>query len=385
MKYIICLCSLFLFCISVEAKPKGKWKTVEVLKVVDNERFMLKSQKVIRIIGIDAPDIFVPTHSEKCLTRPIYRTMESLLEGKTVKIFEDGSRDENGDFSRHIKLGNGSVLTEFLLEKGLAKISPNYTKEKYLARYKKAEKLAKDNKLGLWGGCNAWNDLKKRRKRWGTYPVFYEKYGQFLASISVGRVGTVTSGNRFELENGLKVRLIGVSVPQRDKDSGADCFSKKSQKYLKDLILGKKVFLVSDRSQLDEDGDLLRYVYLAYGNKFVNKDVIQSGYGKSAWDQIDERYKKVFDSLQTEVYKTPCGAWKSCVSELVNVGFEVKKEIIELVYDENCRIKGNISGTKKNPKKTYHTPLSGWYKRIVAEACFDDEVAAEASGFMKVK
>jgi hypothetical protein len=50
-----------------------------------------------------------------------------------------------------------------------------------------------------------------------------------------------------------------------------------------------------------------------------------------------------------------------------------------------CRIKGNIAGSKKNPKLTYHTPLSGWYKRIEAEACFEDEASAEAEGFIKVK
>jgi len=79
--------------------------------------------------------------------------------------------------------------------------------------------------------------------------------------------------------------------------------------------------------------------------------------------------------------------WTRCALELVSEDEVISKEseAPALKYDDVCPIKGNIAGSKKNPKKTYHTPLSGWYKRIKAEQCFEDETEAGNAGFTKVK
>ncbi len=372
--------------------PKPKWKTVEVQKVIDNERFMLKNQQVIRIVGVKAPDIFLPQKSDKCYARPIYRTLNGLIANTKVKIFEDFSLSAKGEFIRHVKLMDGTVLTTYMLERGMARFDDDYTGKKYFKIYKSAESRAKKAHLGVWHGCNPWNNLKMRRRVSGRLPFFWTKYYLHLSSVSVGRVKKVLSGNLFRLDNGLTVKLIGVEVPDiKDNRPGYACFSTSAKEYLESLILGKKVRLVRDRSQLDFNSHLLRYVYLPqtrYRNQiFVNKKLIQDGYGKSVWSSKDDRFKSLFQLLQKQVYHDPHGAWSACFSELLATPLTVEKESEEsvLVYDETCRIKGNISGSKKNPIKTYHTPKSGWYKRIKPEKCFTTEDEALEAGFRKIK
>ncbi len=384
--YILILVLFFTFSVQAIEKSKPKWKTVTVLKVVDNEHFMLKNQKVIKIIAIKSPNIYIPKKSEECLSRPIFRTLESLLNGRKVKIFEDNYQNENYEFPRHIKLLNGKILSEFLLKKGFAKFDANYLDKKYRKKYIKAQEQAKINHVGLWGGCNSWNNLKHRRKKQGTYPSFFKKYSNFLASISVGRVKEIISGNKLKLNNGLKIKLIGVEVPD-SKNENFKCFNTKSKEYLENLILGKQIFLIKDKSQLDQEGFLLRYVYRLYDNIFVNKKIIQDGYAKSYWNGIDDKFEKEFKITQENIYKNPNGAWKSCVEFLLERHTNKTKEKItkKIIYDDECRIKGNISGSKKNPQKTYHTPLSGWYKRLKYEECFETEEEALKAGFKKIK
>ncbi len=384
--FFLILIFSFAFPVNAIIKFEPKWKTVTVLKVVDNEHFMLKNQKVIKIIGIEAPSIYLPKKNEKCLSRPIFRTLSQLLNGQTIKIFETNYQNQNYEYPRHIKLSNGKNLSEFMLKRGLVKFDKNYKDKKYRKKYLEAESFAQENKLGLHSGCNAWNNLKHRQKKHGIFMPFFNKYSVYLAGISTGIVVEVLSGNTFKLENGLKIRLIGVSVPNSEKNN-FKCFSSESKKYLEDFILNRKVFLVKDRLQLDNEGFLLRYVYLA-NDELVNKKIIQNGYGKSEWLDRNDKFKKEFNNLQQKIYKNPNGAWKSCVGDLLtnyNKNKTEKNIKKELIYDKTCRIKGNISGSKKTPKKTYHTPNSGWYNRLKYEKCFETEKEAQKAGFKKVK
>ncbi len=374
----------------IMASNKGHWKRVEVLKVIDNERFMTKRYRIIRINGIDSADIYHPSRRTACLSRPIQRTLQKLLEGATVKIFEDGTQNKKGDYPRHVKLKDKTNLTKFMLERGLGKIPDGYENPKYFRAYFKAQEKAKSEKWGLWKGCNNWNNLAHWKYKKGLDPIFYKKYKNFRHSIATGWVEEVLSGVFFRLKNGLKVELIGAMLPPENGTEAAQCFRRESKQYLTNLIGGRKVFLVKDKSQLNPKNNLWRYVYLPqtrYRNQiFVNKNIIQNGFGKFVSNGIDTRFDTLFMNSQAEAYAHPDGAWRTCIKSLLT-----DKKVIEepkekpLVYDESCRIKGNISGTKKKRKKTYHTPRSGWYKRIVAERCFETAEAAELAGFRKIK
>jgi len=106
-------------------------------------------------------------------------------------------------------------------------------------------------------------------------------------------VKRVIDGDTFELENGDRVRMLGIDTPEKfqssklDSDADRTGRDKKtiqklgelSSEYTKKLIGGKKVVLVPESNYEDKDkyGRLLRYVYLEDGT-FVNKKIIEDGY-----------------------------------------------------------------------------------------------------------
>jgi endonuclease YncB( thermonuclease family) len=84
-------------------------------------------------------------------------------------------------------------------------------------------------------------------------------------------VGQVVDGDTFDLTGGQRVRLIGINAPE----IGEEC-SEDATQALESLISGQRVYLVSDVSDTDSDGTLLRYVYV--GDTFVNYELVYQGF-----------------------------------------------------------------------------------------------------------
>ena len=87
----------------------------------------------------------------------------------------------------------------------------------------------------------------------------------------------VVDGDTIDIEiNGerQRVRYIGMNTPER----GEPCFDEATQANV-DLALGKAVHLVSDVSETDRYGRLLRYVYV--GDVFVNLELVAQGYAEA--------------------------------------------------------------------------------------------------------
>lgn len=362
-----------------------RWEKNVLKKVLNTEEYFLADREKVRLAGIDIPDISIPRGKDECYSRSVFRYLQTL-EGQEIKVL----RETEDPSLVHIKLKDEENLTTILLEHGMAKLENEKFAVRYVKAYKEAENIARSQDRGQWDACGI-NKYIRLRERMGTaWRDFRHQFVQFLAPISVGRVRSVLSGNRFQLENGLVVRLLGVEVPDPlDSRNGFACFGSRSKAYLESLILGERVFLRRDMNEIDEDRELPRYVYLPKSRRapkvFVNKKMIQDGYGKSYWGEEDVYFQKVFDEEQKQLFSDPRGAWVDCIEQMVNNKIEQKRGEHVLNTDENCPIKGNISGSKSNPTKTYHTPLSGWYKRIEEEACFETEEAAEGAGFRKVK
>lgn len=106
-------------------------------------------------------------------------------------------------------------------------------------------------------------------------------------------VKKVYDGDTFQLENGEKVRLLGIDTPEKwespklDNDAERSGQDKKTiqklgelaSEYAENMVAGKKVRLVPEPDYEDKDkyGRLLRYVYLEDGT-FVNKKMVEDGY-----------------------------------------------------------------------------------------------------------
>jgi micrococcal nuclease len=98
----------------------------------------------------------------------------------------------------------------------------------------------------------------------------------FIPLVSFGQdvmVIRVIDGDTFEIENGDKVRMIGIDAPELKDNEGLE-----SKNHLKLLIENKYVSLIEDKKNKNKDffGRLLRYVYIE--NTDVNLKMIEDGY-----------------------------------------------------------------------------------------------------------
>ena len=98
----------------------------------------------------------------------------------------------------------------------------------------------------------------------------------FIPLVSFGQdimVIRIIDGDTFEIENGDKVRMIGIDAPELKDNNGLE-----SKNHLKFLIENKYVSLIKDEKNKNKDffGRLLRYVYI--DNTDVNLKMIEDGY-----------------------------------------------------------------------------------------------------------
>ena len=114
----------------------------------------------------------------------------------------------------------------------------------------------------------------------------------FVPLVCIGqefKVTRVIDGDTFVIENGERIRMIGINAPELQDKSGVE-----SKNYLKDLIENKHVKLIKGNITDDKDyfKRLLRYVYIDeidINLKMIN-DGFASAYLKYKFSKI-EQYK----------------------------------------------------------------------------------------------
>lgn len=152
----------------------------------------------------------------------------------------------------------------------------------------------------------------------------------FIASVLSSQdtlylVTKVIDGDTIELENGDRVRFLGIDTPEKwdsnklNKDSertGKDIETIKklgqlASYYTENLLLNKKVYLIPDSTNSDKDryGRLLRYCYLEDGT-FFNLKIIQDGYAY-AYTKYPVIYLEEFIQAQREARESNRGLWSN--------------------------------------------------------------------------
>ncbi|GJM29097.1 MAG: hypothetical protein DHS20C17_17320 [Cyclobacteriaceae bacterium] len=128
-----------------------------------------------------------------------------------------------------------------------------------------------------------------------------------LSFVSLGttfKVERVVDGDTFKLENGDRVRLIGINAPELDHD-----FGNASRLHLKKLIEGKIVDLQTDgrSSAKDKYGRLLRYVILE--GEDINERMILDGYAY-AFLRYDFEKSRLYKESQSISQEQGLGIWE---------------------------------------------------------------------------
>jgi len=136
-------------------------------------------------------------------------------------------------------------------------------------------------------------------------------------------VKRVVDGDTLQLKSGERVRLIGIDTPEmhesnklrRDsRESGRDiatiiALGKRSYKFTRGLVEGKRVRLEFDVEKYDIYGRLLAYVYLHNGI-FVNAKIIEEGFASLMTIPPNVKHADLFLKLYQEARANQRGLWK---------------------------------------------------------------------------
>lgn len=149
-------------------------------------------------------------------------------------------------------------------------------------------------------------------------PVFI--YAGDRSDILVRRV---IDGDTLRLENGEKLRLIGIDTPemhesnklyrdaQRSKQdiSTIQELGRRAYEFTKNLVEGKRVSLEFDIEKRDKYERLLAYVYLKDGT-FVNAEIVKEGYASLMNIAPNVKYADLFLKLYRQARENRRGLWK---------------------------------------------------------------------------
>jgi len=126
-------------------------------------------------------------------------------------------------------------------------------------------------------------------------------------------VKRVVDGDTVVLENGERVRLIGVDTPEtKHPKKPVQYFGKEATVFTKKMVEGKRVRLEFEQanspiSHKDKYGRTLAYIFLENGT-FLNAEIIKQGYGH-AYTRFPFRYLKEFRQLEREAREQGRGLW----------------------------------------------------------------------------
>jgi micrococcal nuclease len=132
--------------------------------------------------------------------------------------------------------------------------------------------------------------------------------GHGLNASRLHTVEKVFDGDTIELNDGKKIRLIGVDAPEVESPyRKKEPFGYESKAYLSALILHKKVTIVVGDPPKDRYGRTLAYVYL--GDVLVNGRIIRDGWA-SSYRMFHHPNRDLFFVYEREARSRGVGMWK---------------------------------------------------------------------------
>lgn len=163
---------------------------VELKYVNDGDTITLKDGRLVRLIGVDSPEIDYksPGLSEPYAKEARHFLQKYLKPGQTLNLSFDQKRlDPYGRTLAYVYTENGEHLQELLLSQGFAKTRV-YQNDYFWKCLNQVELTARDKKLGLWSHpdyrAKTVDELgRSDRNRWGEVKgvvTGYERKGQYL-------------------------------------------------------------------------------------------------------------------------------------------------------------------------------------------------------------
>lgn len=129
-------------------------------------------------------------------------------------------------------------------------------------------------------------------------------------------VKRVIDGDTIELEDGMKIRLIGIDTPELNKSGTTGCYGREAYDYANKLLTGKNVRLEKDVSETDRYGRLLRFIYI--DNDFINDKIVRDGYARVYTYPPDVKYQDQFKESEKYARDNNLGLWLACNATVIH-------------------------------------------------------------------
>lgn len=124
------------------------------------------------------------------------------------------------------------------------------------------------------------------------------------------RVKYVYDGDTVQLENGQRLRYLGINAPEvRHGDRKAEHMADAARNLNRELVLNAKVSLEYDKRRKDRYGRLLAYVFLENGET-VNNILIQKGLAHVMINDEDIKYRALLLASQRTAIENRIGIWR---------------------------------------------------------------------------
>jgi micrococcal nuclease len=107
----------------------------------------------VRLIGIDTPETVKPGAPVECFGPEASAYTKDRLEGRTVRLEFDVERFDPFDRTLAYEWLGEELFNETLVREGYALVTTFPPNVRYVEHFRDAQRLARDQGLGLWSAC----------------------------------------------------------------------------------------------------------------------------------------------------------------------------------------------------------------------------------------
>jgi micrococcal nuclease len=123
-------------------------------------------------------------------------------------------------------------------------------------------------------------------------------------------VGDIGDGDSFRLEDGERIRMIGIDTPEVDE---GECFATEARDALRELLpRGTAIRLRFDEERTDRFGRTLAYVHRDADDLFVNLELVRLGYAEPLVVPPNVAHADEIAASSSDALAERLGRWGAC-------------------------------------------------------------------------